>query len=95
MNGKCNDPGDDLGNESSEKIEDVIKKHERKKTQHNGDNGFFFLFFRKFDQMSRVGSRDRHAGWRSKMSPAILQERCEHQGGSEGMALLNHATDDD
>ena len=26
----------------------------------------FLFFFTKFDQMSRVGSRDRHAGWRSK-----------------------------
>ena len=27
----------------------------------------FLFFFTKFDQMSRVGSRDRHAGWRSKI----------------------------
>ena len=24
--------------------------------------------FTKFDQMSRVGSRDRHTGWRSKIA---------------------------
>ena len=27
---------------------------------------FSFFFFTKFDQMSRVGSRDRHAEWQSK-----------------------------
>ena len=26
-----------------------------------------FFFFTKFDQLSRVGSRDRHTGWRSKI----------------------------
>ena len=26
----------------------------------------FLFLFTKLDQMSRVGSRDRHAGWRSK-----------------------------
>ena len=35
---------------------------------------FFLFFFMKFDQLSRVGSRDRHAGWRSKMSEYIHTE---------------------
>ena len=29
-------------------------------------------FFTKSDQMSRVGSRDRHTGWRSKMTYIIV-----------------------
>ena len=31
-----------------------------------GGKMLFLFFFTKFDQMSRLGSRDRHAGWRSK-----------------------------
>ena len=33
--------------------------------------GKWLLFFTKFDQMSRVGSRDRHTGWGSKKYDTI------------------------
>ena len=51
---------------AKEKMHLYLKLHLFKR-QKKGGNILFSFFFMKFDQMSRVGSRDRHAGWRSKM----------------------------
>ena len=42
------------------------KKKQKKRKEKKRKREVNVFFFMKFDQMSRVGSRDCHAGWRSK-----------------------------
>ena len=51
---------------AKEKMHLYLKLHLFKR-QKKGGKMLFSFFFMKLDQMSRVGSRDCHAGWRSKI----------------------------